>query len=174
MLDEEGRTLTGGNRRKVQARKVREGGFTEEKRQIVLDHLAGCANLTRAAKAAGVSTETVNYHRRRDPVFAQQCAEAIEAAYVALEALTIDEAAHGGHYVPGETRVPGPETIDPDVAIHLLRLRRRPLGQRTGEGGHKPKRASEKELKEAILAKLDLLAARLRKKGAREQREGRR
>ena len=74
-----------GNGRRRQMRKVREGGFTEAKRQIVLDHLAGCCNVRAAAAAAGVSAETVNYHRRRDPVFAEQCAEAIETAYEALD-----------------------------------------------------------------------------------------
>ena len=162
-----GDSMTGGNRRTVQARKVRKGGFTEEKRQIVLDHLAACSNLTRAAKAAGISTETVNYHRRRDPAFAQQCREAIEAGYDALEAAAIDHAARRGRYVPGDTEVPGAESIDPDMALHLLRLRRLPVGRRTGDGGPRPKRASEKELNEAILAKLDVLARRLKRKGRR-------
>lgn len=161
MMD--GAAVTGGNKRKVQARKVRKDGFTEEKRQIVLDHLAACCNLTRAAKAAGISTETVNYHRRRDPVFAQQCAEALEIGYDALEAAAIDHAARGGRYVAGDTEVS--ETIDPDTALHLLRLRRHPIGRRTGRAGYEPKRASEKELNDAILAKLDVLARRLKRKG---------
>jgi hypothetical protein len=155
--------VTAGNRRKVQVRKVREGGFTEEKRQIVLDHLAACCNVTRAAAAAEVSVETVNYHRRRDPVFAQQCAEAIDVGYDMLESASLERAANGGRYVPGGTDVPGPETVDTQLALHLLSLRRRAAGQRTGRAGYAPKRASEKELNEAILAQLDVLARRLRK-----------
>ena len=153
-----------GNRRKVQVRKERKGGFTAAKRQIVLDHLAGCANLTRAAAAAGVSTETVNYHRRRDPAFRQQVIEAIDAGFEALAAMSLDYAATRGRYQPGDTPVPGPDSMDPEMALHLLRLRRAPIGQRTGRAGQEPKRATEKELNEAILAKLDVLDRRLKMK----------
>jgi hypothetical protein len=155
-----GDMVSPGNGRRVQVRKVREGGFTEEKRQIVLDHLAACSNLTRAAKAAGISTETVNYHRRRDPAFAQACAEAIEAGYDALEAMAIDHAARGGRYSPGDTEVAGTEGFDPETALHLLRLRRAPIGRRTANGGPRPQRASEAELNAAILAKLEVVERR--------------
>jgi len=159
-----------GNKRRVQVRKVREGGFCEEKRQVFLDHLAGCCNVTRAAAAAGVSAVTVNYHRRRDPVFAQQCAEAIEVGYDGLEAMLVERAAGGGHYVPGDTIVPGPESVDAALALHLLSLRRKAPGRRTGNAGYAPKRASETELNEAILAKLDVLARRLKQGKARRGR----
>ncbi|MEA3032074.1 MAG: hypothetical protein QOH86_90 [Sphingomonadales bacterium] len=158
--------VTAGNGRKLQVRKVREGGFTEEKRQIVLDHLASLCNVTQAAAAAGVSAETVNYHRRRDPVFRQQCLEALDVGYDNLDAALGERAARGGRYVPGPD-APAPPTgdsIDVDLALHLLRLRHRLPAQRTGRGGQAPKRASEKELNEAILAQLDVLARRLRGK----------
>jgi len=156
-------SVRGGNGRKVQVRKARRDEFGEEKKQVFLDHLAGCANIKRAAEAAGVSTPTVQNHRRRDPAFARAMEEALEAAYLTLEALTIERAATGGGYSPGDTPVPGPETLDPETALHLLRIRRAPLGSRTGKGGHRPKRAGEKELKEAILVQLDRLGARLRR-----------
>jgi hypothetical protein len=148
-------------------RKVREGGFTEAKRQVFLDTLAGCATVCRAAAAAGVSTVTVNYHRRNDPAFAQQFAEALDIGYDTLEAAKIAEAA-AACYQPGPDagQAPGPETVDRELALQLLRLRRRPIGQRTGRAGYEPKRASEKELDEAILAQLDVLARRLRAKKA--------
>lgn len=100
-----GETVTPGNGRRIQKRKVREGGFTEAKKQVVLDHLAACSNIRRAAKAAGISAETVNYHRRRVPVFKQQVIKVIEAGCDALEAMVIEHAATGGHYVPGDTKV---------------------------------------------------------------------
>lgn len=161
-----------GNKRRVQVRKVREGGFTEGKRQVFLDHFAGCCNVTRAAAAAGVSVNTINYHRRRDPVFAQQCAEALEAGYFALEAMTMEEAAGGGHYVPGPgaEKAPGPQGMNIDVALRLLSMRKALLGRRTGRAGYEPKRASEKELNEAILAKLELLDRRLRRGKAQTSR----
>ena len=160
----EGVSIRGGNKRPVQVRKERKDGFTEAKRQVFLDTLAGCATVCRAAEAAGISVMTVNYHRRRDPVFARQCAEALEIAYANLEAQKVAEAAAAG-YVPGPDAeaAPGPETVDNYLALQLLRLRHRPMGQRTGRAGYEPKRASEKELNEAILTLLDVLARRLRK-----------
>ncbi|HYD39085.1 MAG TPA: hypothetical protein VEA60_15820, partial [Allosphingosinicella sp.] len=113
--------------------------------------------------------ETVNYHRRNDPVFAQQCAEALDIGYDTLEADRVAAAAAGGRYLPGPDAgsAPGPESVDNELALQLLRLRRRPMGQRTGRAGYPPRRASEKELNEAILAQLDVLAQRLRgKKGS--------
>jgi hypothetical protein len=158
--------VTPGNRRALQVRKVRRGGFTDEKRQVFLDHLAACSNVTRSAAAAGVSVVTVNYHRRRDPVFAQQCEEALAIGYQSLEASMLERAARGGHYEPGPDAeaAPGPESLDTALGLHLLQLRDRPIGRRTGKAGYAPKRASEKELDEAILAQLDVLARRLRSK----------
>jgi hypothetical protein len=167
---EKGMMAAPGANRRVQVRKVREGGFTEDKKQIFLDHLAGCCNVTHAARAAGVSVKTVNNHRRRDPCFARQCDEALAVGYDNLDAALVAAAARGGHYEPGPASdaMPGQETLDKDLALHLLRLRRLPMGQRSGVGGHPPlKRASEKELNDAILALLDVLERRLRKKGGR-------
>lgn len=162
-MSDEG-VVRGGNRRPVQVRAEREGGFTAAKRTTFLDHLAGCCNLGRAAKAAGVSTVTINYHRRRDPAFARACAEALEAGYAALEAAMLERAAGGG-YVPGPDAesMPGPETLDTRLAEFLLGLRAREMGKRTGSNsGPRPKRATEKELNDAILEKLAMLDKSLR------------
>lgn len=59
-----GMTVAAGNRREVQVRKVREGGFTEEKKQIVLDHLAGCANLLASAAASSIARVAGSRQRR--------------------------------------------------------------------------------------------------------------
>ncbi len=171
---EANRRVGPGNKRRIQERKVRKGGFTDQKKQTFLDALAGCATVCRSAAAAGVSVETINNHRRNDPVFAQQVAEALEVGYDNLEANALAEAANGGHYVPGPdaAAAPGPETVDKDLAVQLLRLRRKPIGQRSGRGGARPRRASEKELNEAILAQLDVLARRLGKKNAASAAQG--
>jgi hypothetical protein len=97
-----------GNKRRIQMRAPRKDGFTEEKRQTFLDHLAGCCNLGRAAAAAGVSAVTINYHRRRDPAFAAQVDDALEAGYDALEAAMIERAA-GAQYEPGADAAAAPE-----------------------------------------------------------------
>ena len=155
--------VSAGNRRRVQVRKVPRGSFTEAKRQVFLDHLAACCNVTAAAAGAGIGVSTVYDARRRDPVFAQQWDEAIDAGYATLEALLIERAAVGGAYAPGETKVPGPETIDTWLALDLLRLSRAPRAPRR-TGGAPPRRASEKALAEAILAKLDVLEKRRARK----------
>lgn len=158
--------IQGGNNRRVQVRKERKDGFTEEKKQIFLDTLAGCATVKRAAAAAGVTPETVNYHRRRNPVFARRCADALDVAYDNLEAQKVAEAAAATYEPgPGAADAPGPGTVNNGLALQLLGLRKRPMGQRTGRAGHEPKRATEKELNEAILGLLDVLGRRLRQEG---------
>lgn len=157
---------TPGNGRRVQVRKSTPGAFTDAKKRIVLDQLAACCNVTRAAAAAGVSTNTVNYHRRRDPVFAAACAEAIEAGYEALESAMLERARFGpgeagALYPPGDSEVPGAETVDSALALHLLSLRHKAPGRRTGDAGPRPQRVSEKALTQSILEKLALLDARL-------------
>jgi hypothetical protein len=160
----EGEAMAGGNRRRVQMRKERKDGFTAAKRQMFLDRLGACCNVTRAAAAAGVSTVTVNYHRRRDPGFARQCEEALALGYETLEAAMLEAAAHGPGYVPGADGdgAPGPETMDRELALQLLRLRGKPMGERTGRAGRAPGRVSETALNESILAKLEILDRRLK------------
>jgi len=159
--------ITGGINRPVQVRKAPRGSFGDEARQVFLDHLAGCANVMASAAAAGAGVSTVYGARRRDLVFAQQWAEAMEIGCATLRALLMEKAAMGGAYVPGGMNVPGPETVDPWLALELLRLNGAPKAARN-VGGRPIRRADEKELNEAILAQLDVLAKRLRDEGDRE------
>src|SRR5687767_13160335 len=99
--------ITGGNKRRIQKRRAPRQAFTAAKRQVFLDHLASCANVTASAKAGGVGVSTVYDARRREPDFAEQWADAMDAGYATLEALLLERAAKGAHYVPGETIVPG-------------------------------------------------------------------
>jgi len=156
--------VTGGNGRRIQIRKAVRGNFGAETRQVFLDHLASCCNVTRAAGAAGVGVTTVYDARRADPVFAEQWEQAIEAGYATLEALLIERAALGRSYAPGDTPVPGPETIDTWLALDLLRLSRAPKAGPGKRAGAPPRRASEKALTEAINAKLDVLGRRMKPK----------
>jgi hypothetical protein len=147
---------TPGNGRRVQVRKAVRSAFTPAKRQAFLDHLSSCANVTRSAAAAGVGISTVYDARRRDPVFAAQWAEAMDAGYATLEALLIERAALGATFTPGDTPVPGPETIDTWLALDLLRMRHLPKAGAKAPGA-KPRRATERELAEALCARLDRL-----------------
>ena len=161
-----GTRISAGNRRRVQVRKERKDAFNDAGKQVFLDHLASCCTVAAAAAAAGVSVNTVNYHRRNDPVFDRQCEEALKIGYDNLDARMLARAARGGHYVPGDTEVPGPDSVDIQLGLHLLSLRRKPMGRRTGRAGAEPKRASEKEVTESILAKLDVFDRRMKLKRA--------
>lgn len=151
--------ITGGNKRKIQKRRAPRQAFTEAKRQVFLDTLASCANVSRAAAAAGAGVSTVYDARRRDPVFDAQWADAMEAGYATLEALLIERAAVGGHWQPGETPVPGPETVDTWLALDLLRLSKMAKAPRKAPGAPL-RRASEKQVAESICAKLEVLERR--------------
>ena len=171
---------TPGNRRRMQVRKARPDGFTAAKRELFLDTLAMCCTVTTAARAAGVLVTTVNYHRRRDPVWAEEMREALDAGYDMLEAASLAHGVRGGprrargaggagddgarEVEAGDPEAPHPEALDPDMAVRMLALRRKGLGQRTGNGGQRARRVSERELNESILAKLAVLDKRLRLK----------
>lgn len=173
---DEGKDVThAGNGRRIQIQAERKDGFTVAKKQTFLDHLAGCCNVTRAAAGAGFSAVTINYHRRRDPVFAQACADALAAGYLSLEAAMLERAAKGGRYEPGPdaAAAPGPESVDIGLGQFMMGLRAREMGLRTGaNSGPRPRRATEKELNEAILAKLALLDKRMRAEKVAKRRKG--
>lgn len=159
-----------GNGRRVQIQKERKNAFSTEKKQLFLDHLAGCCNVNSAAAAVGVANTTVFRHRRDDPAFGQAFAEALQTGYEALEAAMLERAAKGGRYEPGDGAkdVAGPETMDIALAQFLLSVRNREPGRRTGAQAA-PRRATEKELMEAIIAKLALFDASERKRKGKAQ-----
>lgn len=155
--------VTGGKNRTLQLRKARKDGFSAAKRQVYLDTLAMCCTVSAAARAAGVSVTTIRYHRHRDEGFAAAEAAALEEGYFALEAASVAHAARGGGYAPGgaaDPDTPGAEALEPETALRLLAMKRRGIGRRTGDGGQRARRVSERELNESILAKLELLKRR--------------
>lgn len=157
-----------GNKRRKQVRKVRKGGWTAERRQAFLDHLAGCSNVTRAVKAVGLSNAAAYELRARDPAFAAAWDEALEVGYTTLESMMIERAAGAqGGYAPGETAVPDAGAMDSELALSLLRLRRAIPRTRTGLHGPRPRKAGLDELAEAILAKLEILSRRRKASRAR-------
>lgn len=79
-----------GNRRSLQRRRMKVR-FTEERRAIFLRHFGWGCDARAAAAEAGVCESTVYYHRRTDPGFAGQFEEALDQAYVRLEAEAVRE-----------------------------------------------------------------------------------
>lgn len=74
------------NKRRVQLRRKRRVVFTERRQELFLCHFAQTADATAAAEAAGVHETTVYKYRRRHPEFAEAWQEALEHAFVRLEA----------------------------------------------------------------------------------------
>src|SRR3569623_2143290 len=134
-----------GNQRRIQVRAPLPNAFTDAKKQGFLDHLAGCANIRRAAAAAGVLEGTVHNHRRRNAVFVAQCAEALEAGYESHAASVLERAAGG--YVPGPDAdgVPGPESLDAILTQQMFAIRTVKDACRTCHGPP-PRRATAAEL----------------------------
>ncbi len=158
-------TVGGGNRRRVQVRKVREGGWTQERRRAFLDQLAACSNVTRAVKAVGLSNAAAYELRARDPEFAAAWDEALETGYTTLESMMLERATGPRTgYAPGETEVPDPAGMDSELALSLLRLRRSVRRSGAGQSGPRPRKAGIDELTQAILAKLEVLSQRRKRR----------
>lgn len=81
-----GQPIAPNNKRVLQRRRARGIGFTDERKRVFLDHFAGTADTCAAADAAGVHYSTFHKHYRRDAEFAAACDEALEYAYLRLEA----------------------------------------------------------------------------------------
>ncbi|HEV2747680.1 MAG TPA: hypothetical protein VGW34_10325 [Allosphingosinicella sp.] len=74
------------NLRIFQSRRMRHVRFTAARQEVFLAHFSWSCDVVAAAAAAGVSESTVYAHRRKDPAFAAAFQEALEQAYVRLEA----------------------------------------------------------------------------------------
>jgi hypothetical protein len=77
--------ISGANRRLLQRRRRRHVRFTEERREAYLSAFVETGDRVAAAAEAGVSPSTVDYHRRRGPVFAEAHREALSLCYDRLE-----------------------------------------------------------------------------------------
>ena len=81
-----GGEIAPNNQRVLQRRRMRGTQFTEARKQLFLDHLAGTADVLGGADAAGVHLSTVYKHRRIDARFAIGWDAALRTAYALLEA----------------------------------------------------------------------------------------
>ncbi len=113
------RFVRGGKRRKLQLVRNRRALFTPERQDVFLSHFAATGNLTEAADKAEVSVSTVDYHRRKFPEFERRVQEALDHAYLKLEADLVAArlAAQRRMLEIGSSDEPGPEF---DRALKLL------------------------------------------------------
>jgi hypothetical protein len=77
--------IAGANRRFWQRRR-RLVRFDAERQAVYLAHFAATADMKAAAAEAGISVSTVKLHRRHDPAFAEAHEDALEQAYLFLQA----------------------------------------------------------------------------------------
>ncbi len=80
------RFIAPGNGRPWQLKRIRRLRFVQWRKEVFLAHLAGTADVTAAAEAAGVCVSTICRHVAKDPDFAAAHREALETGYVRLEA----------------------------------------------------------------------------------------
>ncbi len=141
-----------------QARKVGMEKFGVAAKRVFLDMLRQTANVTRSAKAAGVSLSTVRRHRERYPQFELEWLDAQEAAIDLLEAVMVERALRYNQSLTGA----GIEGEDGDVpvepfsngdAMRLIKLHRDSITARRIEVAAKMRQspnATYKELSERL------------------------
>lgn len=117
-----------------------------------LDHLAGTCHITASAAAIGVTPGAVHQLRRRDPSFAADWEEALEAGYVMLETRLLGHAL-AGHARADRIEAAGDptEAIDVEQALRLLAERQRRRTGASSRGGARMRRATAAETDAAIL-----------------------
>lgn len=100
-------------------------GWTAERRVLFLERLGECGSIQAAARAAGVSRQSVYKLMPRAPAFAAAVAEALKSSCAILADTLFDRAVHG-HQVPVvyQGEVVATRTVHHDMlGLYLLRVR---------------------------------------------------
>jgi len=142
--------------------------WTQPRRQQFLTELARTCNINHALRVVGMSGVGLRALKNRDQLFAGQVAEAIQSGYERIEtellarALGTPQAAGDGGGTGSET---GPGEMgsgfDPVLAMRLLQHHATVRRPSRSDGGPPTKRATEREIEDALVAKLKGLAKRL-------------
>jgi len=156
--------LVAGARPKL--RKPRKREWTRAKEKLFLETLAETCNVTRAAKAAGMSLTSAYNRRKKDAAFRAGWAEAIAGAYQRLELALLDRALNGTEKVV--TRRDGSQERMRDysntVALTLLRMHR----ETANEVLEQPCEADGDEIRERLVEKLERLRLRFEAEARQE------
>lgn len=141
-----------------QVRKIGVEKFTAAAKKIFLDTLRQTANVTRSAKAAGVSLSTVRRHRERYAQFELEWLDAQEAAVDLLEATMVERALRYNQSLTGAGLgdADGDAPVEPfsnGDAMRLIKLHRESITARRIEIAAKLRQtptATYKELSERL------------------------
>lgn len=159
----------------------RHDAFTPARRAVFLKHLARYGCLTDAAKRTGVSVRTVYNHQDKDAAFARDCALAIQMAAGGIELIAWQRAVEGidqqfacGGQVHTRTRYSDSllrlflQAADPKkygqrpgfTRKRLMAWERKQMEKEVAAKFMATQRASEGELADNIMRKLDVLERR--------------
>jgi hypothetical protein len=147
--------------RKLQVAPTRRKLFGKAAKAEFLEWFAATCNISLSARKIGFHYRTVIRHWREDPVFAEQCVEALRIGYPRLEALALEGAIEAlspqgrsrRARLKGDREAP-PERLamTPAEALQLLREHKRTLAAAApGSGigrkqGRRPRVASSEEV----------------------------
>jgi hypothetical protein len=139
-------------------------GWTEEKEDIFFERLGATLNTRKSAKAAGMDERRVYDRRLHDTDFHDRYAANRAAAYLRVEErLILDCLGEADEEDPDR-----PMTQEQrELSLNLLKYHHG-AAPRPHSGGTPPKRVSEAETDEAILARLAEIRRRLEKNGGGE------
>ena len=136
--------------------------LTRIRRDAVLEHIAATCNVRFAAGAVGVSTSAIYQLTRRDAAFREQFADAVQMGYERVEAELLAHAlASGAEQEQGEHGPIAVPAFNPDLALKVLQHRNVVQRERRPNGGAPIRRATEREIEDALVSKLKGLAKRL-------------
>lgn len=136
--------------------------WTEKRQKLFLEQLARTCNITGTLAMLGMSRAGFYHLRKRDAGFREALGDALAMGYQQVEANLLAHAlACNGEEDDGAGGAVAPRAFDPDLALRVLQFRdKQGRDQRKG-GGPPVKRATEREIEDALVDKLKGLAKRL-------------
>lgn len=159
--------MTFRNTEPGKAIRYRHDGFTPAKRRRFFAVLGKTGCISDAAKAARISTTTVDRWRRKDERFARLCETALERASSKIELLAWERAVTGIEepvYAYGKFSHMRVKRSDAIFRMLLIASNPKKYGRMGAveQQGKVPKGPSDAEIREALMRKLDAMGSRLR------------
>jgi len=145
--------VTGGSNPK--SREPRKNDISEEQQDRFFAALAETCNVTRAAKAAGFSTDWAYRRRKKDAGFRQAWLAAVREGYAKLELVLLERAIKGTPKIL--FRRDGSERIvrEYSTALAVTLLKRH--GDTADSAAYEPEDGELAEIRERVLERLDRL-----------------